>query len=241
MPVAGSAREVLGHDAGRAAQERVRRGDHPADPHRDQPGEPALVRRRSRGRPGRRRSAGGSSRPAPSAAPARAARRPSAYRSARGVAGRRSEANPRSWPRRARRARSPTPPSPSCSITPPSVRATRAAGREAGPRGEGAAVSRDGRSAGASRCCRRDRRSRRTAPGLDVHLAHLDPALGQLLAGGVGVGDDHLHAMLRARRHVGDPDPITTEQADPGGVSCTNRSSRLTRWSWSALNPTWST
>ena len=37
------------------------------------------------------------------------------------------------------------------------------------------------------------------------------------------------------------PSPSTTEQAEPGGVSCTNRSSGLTTWSWSALNPTLST
>ena len=37
------------------------------------------------------------------------------------------------------------------------------------------------------------------------------------------------------------PVPIEIEHADPGGVSCTNRSSSLTRWSWSAANPTCST
>jgi hypothetical protein len=33
------------------------------------------------------------------------------------------------------------------------------------------------------------------------------------------------------------PVPIAIEQADPGGVSCTKRSSSLTLWSWSALKP----
>jgi hypothetical protein len=37
-------REIVGHDVGRAAEERVGRGDHAADPDRDQPVEPALVR-----------------------------------------------------------------------------------------------------------------------------------------------------------------------------------------------------
>ena len=37
------------------------------------------------------------------------------------------------------------------------------------------------------------------------------------------------------------PSPITTEQAEPGGVSWTNRISSETRWSWSATKPTWST
>jgi class 3 adenylate cyclase len=37
------------------------------------------------------------------------------------------------------------------------------------------------------------------------------------------------------------PVPITIEQADPGGVSCTNRRSSVTWKSWSALKPTWST
>ena len=31
------------------------------------------------------------------------------------------------------------------------------------------------------------------------------------------------------------------EHADPGGVSCTKRSSSLTTWSWSSTNPTLST
>ncbi len=37
------------------------------------------------------------------------------------------------------------------------------------------------------------------------------------------------------------PVPRTIEQAEPGGVSCTNRRSSLTWKSWSALKPTWST
>ena len=42
-PGPGQVGEVLGHQRGRAAQERVRRGRHPPDPHRDQPLQPALV------------------------------------------------------------------------------------------------------------------------------------------------------------------------------------------------------
>jgi hypothetical protein len=42
-PGPGQGGEVLGHEGGRAAQERVRRCQHPPDPHRDQPLEPALV------------------------------------------------------------------------------------------------------------------------------------------------------------------------------------------------------
>ena len=34
------------------------------------------------------------------------------------------------------------------------------------------------------------------------------------------------------------PSPITMEHAEPGGVSCTNRSPSCTRWSWSTWNPT---
>jgi hypothetical protein len=33
---------------------------------------------------------------------------------------------------------------------------------------------------------------------------------------------------------------MAIEQAEPGGVSWTKRISSLTRWSWSATNPTWS-
>jgi hypothetical protein len=33
------------------------------------------------------------------------------------------------------------------------------------------------------------------------------------------------------------PLPIAIEHADPGGVSCTNRMSSLTTWSWSGLKP----
>ena len=36
------------------------------------------------------------------------------------------------------------------------------------------------------------------------------------------------------------PLPMAIEHADPGGVSWTKRISSLTRWSWSALKPTWS-
>ena len=42
-PGAGKVGEVLGHQGGRAAQERVRRGHHPPDPHRHQPLQPPLV------------------------------------------------------------------------------------------------------------------------------------------------------------------------------------------------------
>ena len=36
------------------------------------------------------------------------------------------------------------------------------------------------------------------------------------------------------------PEPMAMEQAEPGGVSWTNRMVSLTTWSWSALKPTWS-
>src|ERR1700730_10268791 len=36
------------------------------------------------------------------------------------------------------------------------------------------------------------------------------------------------------------PVPIAIEQAEPGGVNCTNRISSLTVWSWSAPKPAWS-
>ena len=39
----GQAREVLGHDRRRTAQEGERRGRHPADPHRHEPCDPAMV------------------------------------------------------------------------------------------------------------------------------------------------------------------------------------------------------
>lgn len=37
------------------------------------------------------------------------------------------------------------------------------------------------------------------------------------------------------------PEVSAIEQAEPGGVSCTKRSSSLTWWSWSAVEPTFST
>ena len=85
--MAGRRGEVLGHDRRRAAEERVRRGRHPADPHRDQPGHAALVGGHHEVD---RVEAVGGRRPVPEgrARRALAQRRPSSYRSARGVGGR---------------------------------------------------------------------------------------------------------------------------------------------------------
>src|SRR5262249_15654002 len=42
------------------------------------------------------------------------------------------------------------------------------------------------------------------APRLHIDVAGLDPAFHELLAGGIDVADHDLHALLRARRHLGD-------------------------------------
>jgi hypothetical protein len=51
------------------------------------------------------------------------------------------------------------------------------------------------------------------------------------------VRDHQLQALDRARRASTMPVPSAIEQADPGGVSWTNRSSSVTVWSWSAVKP----
>ena len=82
------------------------------------------------------------------------------------------------------------------------------------------------------------RKEDKVPQGNFLHVAHLDPALEQLRAGGADVVDDHLHPLDGARRTSVTPVPIAIEQADPGGVSWTKRMSSLTAWSWSAMKPT---
>jgi hypothetical protein len=76
------------------------------------------------------------------------------------------------------------------------------------------------------------------APGEVLDLADLDPARRGAGAGGLDVGDDQLQAGPPTPAGVGEPGPRAIEQAEPGGVSWTKRSSSLTLWSWSALKPT---
>ena len=65
-----------------------------------------------------------------------------------------------------------------------------------------------------------------------MDLAHLRTPLDELRMCRLDVWDDHLQALDRARRRIDvSPGPIEIEQADPGGVSCTNRSFSLTVWS----------
>ena len=59
--------------------------------------------------------------------------------------------------------------------------------------------------------------------GVVEHLAGLRVAGGQVGPGGVDVGGDQVQALHRARCGRGDPVPKMTEQAEPGGVSCTTR------------------
>jgi hypothetical protein len=53
--------------------------------------------------------------------------------------------------------------------------------------------------------------------------ADLDAALGEFLSSGLDVGDGQVGGARRTGRCMVRPTPICTEQADPGGVSCTTR------------------
>ncbi len=78
------------------------------------------------------------------------------------------------------------------------------------------------------------------APRVFPDFADLYAPLNELGTRRVDLGHDELQALHRSRGFVEIPFPYAIEQADPGGVSCTNRSSSLTRWSWSALKPAFS-
>src|SRR5215471_14605230 len=54
------------------------------------------------------------------------------------------------------------------------------------------------------------------APGLNVDVAGLHAMLEQVPPGGLDIRDDHLHALLRARRHLGDPRPHDHRARRPG-------------------------
>src|SRR5215831_1961797 len=54
------------------------------------------------------------------------------------------------------------------------------------------------------------------APGLNVDVAGLHPMLEQVPPGGLDIRDDHLHALLRALRHLGDPRPHDHRARRPG-------------------------
>ena len=73
-----------------------------------------------------------------------------------------------------------------------------------------------------------------------VDLAHRDAATRQLGAYGVGVRDHHLHVVERPGSMRVSPLPKAIEQAEPGGVIWTNRTSSLISWSWSVVKPTFS-
>jgi hypothetical protein len=61
----------------------------------------------------------------------------------------------------------------------------------------------------------------------DLNLAHVEAAAGEVGDRGVHVGDHELQAGGGAGRLSVSPLPITIEQAEPGGVSCTTRTSSL--------------
>ena len=66
----------------------------------------------------------------------------------------------------------------------------------------------------------------------------VEPAAEQFRVGGLDVGHDELQPLERARRHGGTtPSPITIEQPEPGGVSCTIRMDGPTVVSWSTRKP----
>ena len=73
----------------------------------------------------------------------------------------------------------------------------------------------------------------------DLDLARVHAALEQLGASGREVGDDELETLERAWLHFRGttPSPITIEQPEPGGVSCTTRMPSPMRVSWSTANP----
>jgi len=71
-----------------------------------------------------------------------------------------------------------------------------------------------------------------------LHVADAHAAAGERLADGLDVLDDELDALDEPGSPSGRPTPITTEQAEPGGVICTTRMASLGRTSWSRLKPT---
>jgi hypothetical protein len=66
------------------------------------------------------------------------------------------------------------------------------------------------------------------APRLHIDVAGLNTLGEELLAGGLGVGHHALHDLCEPGGIVVIPVPSTMEQADPGGVSCTNRNASFT-------------
>ena len=78
------------------------------------------------------------------------------------------------------------------------------------------------------------------APREDLDLARVDAAAHEFGLGDLDVVDDELEAGDRTGADSVRPVPIEIEHAEPGGVSCTNRRSSVTSWSWSRVKPTWS-
>jgi hypothetical protein len=63
---------------------------------------------------------------------------------------------------------------------------------------------------------------------LYINVAGLDAMRDELLASGLHVGYHHLDPFWEPGAISVMPVPMTMEQADPGGVSCTNRSASFT-------------
>ena len=66
------------------------------------------------------------------------------------------------------------------------------------------------------------------SPGLHVDVAGLHAVRDEFPPRGLDVGDHDLHPFCEPGGISVTPVPITTEHADPGGVSCTNRSASVT-------------
>jgi hypothetical protein len=69
------------------------------------------------------------------------------------------------------------------------------------------------------------------APRDVLDVAHGDAAVAELIVSDLDVVDHKLHAFERPRGRIGESLAKAIEQPEPGGVSCTNRSSSLTTWS----------
>ena len=75
------------------------------------------------------------------------------------------------------------------------------------------------------------------APRLVVDTICGDATPGEIGQGVVGGGDHRLDGLQRTGLHLREAATEAIEQADPGGVTCTKRTSSLTVWSWSTGQP----
>jgi len=72
-------------------------------------------------------------------------------------------------------------------------------------------------------------------------VGDVQPSPGEIRTCGVDVATTSCSPCIEPGSLSPSPVPMAIEHADPGGVSWTKRSSSLTWWSWSALNPAFST